>query len=272
MRWLSLKVVLVTCICFSFNGQPLLAQVDTVKRTDVSRFADGIYHNLSSPLRWNKKGWTTTAIVLGSTAVISLLDEPVNRFWQGKRNPFLDVANETGYWYGTPYSGMTLTAGIYITGLVFKNEWARETGLVLGTAFTTSTLIVAVFKPLVGRARPGNEVGIYEFHPFTSQARFHAFPSGHAIIASTLSLVLAKRINNKPLKILFYTLAASTAFCRLYTNAHWLSDVALGGAIACFTASNTNRHLSGNHFKKPRKTNVSMTPNLGGMTLRICFN
>ncbi|MGC1239968.1 MAG: phosphatase PAP2 family protein [Chryseosolibacter sp.] len=238
----------------------------------MRRVAEGVYHNLSSALRWNKKDWTTTAIVLGSTAAISLLDEPVNRFWEGKQDPFLDVANEAGYWYGTPYSGMILTGGFYVTGLIFKNEWARETGLVLGTAFTTSTLIVSVFKPLVGRTRPGNGVDIYEFHPFTSQGRFHAFPSGHAIISCTLSLVLAKRINNTSLKIFFYTLAASTAFCRLYTNAHWLSDVALGGAIGWFTASNTNRHLLGNHFKKLRKSNVSMTPNLGGMTFRVCFN
>lgn len=171
----------------------LLLQRATISRTswhnrkdDVRRFADAVYRNLSSPLRWDKKDWATTAIVLGTTAAISLLDQPVNRYLEGEQDPFLDVANKVGYWYGSPYSGMILTGGFYLTGLVFKNEWARETGLVLGTAFTTSTL--------------------------------------------------------------------------------------MGGTIAWFSASETVRHLSTNQFKKLRKTYVSVVPNFGRLTLKICFN
>lgn len=272
MRSISITTIVVTSILFCLDGEAIFAQADSTKRSDVERFAEGLYHNLSSPLRWKKTDWATTAVVIGSTAVISAFDEPVNRLSQGKQQPFLDAVNDVGYLYGSPYSGMIVTGGFYLTGLAIKNEWAREAGLALGTAFTTSTLLICAFKPILGRARPGNETGSYDFHPFSKKAKFHSLPSGHAVIAYTLSFVLAKRINNKPLKILFYTLAASTAFCRLYSNAHWLSDVALGGAIAWFSASGTVGHLATNRFKRNRQTHVSVLPNIGGMTLRLSFN
>lgn len=272
MRWTSITTFAVTSILFCLGEKATFAQADSTKRSDVARFADGVYHNLSSPLRWDKTDWTTTALVIGGAGVISTLDESVNRLSYGKHDPFLDAVNDVGYWYGTPYSGIIVTGGFYLTGLAIENEWARETGLALGTAFATSTLLVAALKPLLGRTRPGNGTGSYDFHLFSKEAKFHSLPSGHAVIAFTLSFVLAKRINNKPLKIFFYTLAGSTAFCRIYSNAHWFSDVALGGAIAWFSASATAMHLATNRFKRNRNTRVSVFPNIGGMTLILCFN
>ena len=272
MRWTSIATLVATSLIFCFDGETVFAQTDTTKRSDVLSYAEGVYHNLSAPLRWNKTDWATSALVMGSTAVLSTLDEPVNKLLQETQHFRLDAVNDVGNLYGSPYSGMILTGGFYFTGLVIKNEWARETGLALGTAFTTSTLIVSVLKPLIGRTRPGNLAGSYDFHPFSKETKFHSLPSGHTVIAFTLSFVLAKRINNKPLKIFFYTLAASTAFSRQYSNAHWLSDVALGGAIAWFSASGTVIHLATHRLKRNRQTHFTVFPNIGGMTLRLSFN
>lgn len=272
MRCTAPKIIIVSIIALFYSGLPLHAQEDSTCRTDIGRFVDGAYHNLSGPLRWQRRDWATTAILLASTAAVSSLDQPVNRFWIGKQDPVLDVVNDVGYWYGYPASGFILTGGFYLSGIVFKNEWARETGVILGTAFATSTLLVSVLKPVVGRTRPGNGTNNLNFHPFSREAKFHSFPSGHSAIAFTLSFVLAKRINNKPLKIFFYTLAASTAFCRLYSNAHWLSDVYLGGTIAWVSTTGSIKRLSTNRFKALRNTHVSLRPNIGGMTLRISFN
>lgn len=272
MKCITIRTIIVSVVVLFYGGFPLHAQVDSTRRSDVGCFVGGVYHNLSGPLRWDNKEWATTAIVLASTAALSSLDQPLNRFWMGKQDPVLDVVSDAGYWYGYPASGFILTGGFYLSGVVFKNEWARETGVILGTAFATSTLLVSVLKPVVGRTRPGNGTGNLNFHPFSREAKFHSLPSGHSAIAFTLSLALAKRINNKPLKIFFYALAASTAFNRLYSNAHWLSDVYFGGTIAWFSTRGSIKHLSTNRFKALRNTHISLRPNIGGMTLRITFN
>lgn len=272
MRCTAPKTIIVTIILFVYGALPLRAQGDSTRRTDVGRFINGVYHNLTAPLHWDKKDWATTAIILASTAAISSLDQPVNKYWLGKQDPILDVVSDVGYRYGHPSAGFILTGGFYLSGVVFKNEWARETGVILGTAFATSTVLVSILKPVVGRTRPGNDTGNLAFHPFSPEGRFHSFPSGHSAIAFTLSFVLANRINNKPIKIFFYVLAASTAFNRLYANAHWLSDVYFGGTVAWITTAGSVKRLSTNRFKALRNTHVSLRPNIGGMTLRISFD
>jgi membrane-associated phospholipid phosphatase len=166
------------------------------------------------------------------TAAVSLIDQPVNQFWSNKNDPVLDAINEVGYAYGKRYSAFIFATGFYLTGLVIKDEWTKETGLILGTALLTSGLLQSTLKPLVGRARPENRSGSYDFHLL-----LHSFPSGHVVMAFTISFVLAERINNVPIRILFYALAASTAMCRLYSNNHWLSDVWFGASAAWFIGS-----------------------------------
>ena len=249
-----------------------LAQIDSLKRSDVSRFTKGVVHNLTSPLRWDRKDWAHTGVLLLSTAAISCLDVPVNNFWHGKSDPTLDAINDIGFHYGKPYSAIIATGGFYLTGIIIKNEWARETGLILGTSLMTSGIIMSVLKPVIGRSRPEVDAGNYDFHPFTGLAKFHSLPSGHVAIALTISLVLAKRVQSTPLKIFFYSLAASTIFCRLYSDAHWLSDEALAGGIAWFSASQSINQFSNPRYKRHTKTTVSLRPSIGGASLKITLN
>jgi membrane-associated phospholipid phosphatase len=254
------------------------AQYDSVKRLDVVRFADGVLHNLTSPIRWEKRDWIKASAVVLGTAAISTIDMPVNTFchgkgtWQGKSSSTLGVVNDIGYMYGKSYSAFIVTGGFYLTGMALKNEWAKETGLMLGTALLTSGLLESISKPLIGRSRPEAGSGNYDFHPLSGEARFHSLPSGHSAIAFTISLVLARRVHSTPLKIFFYSLAASTAFCRLYSNAHWFSDVGLGGVIAWFSASESVKHVAQTRYKRHPKTNLTLCPTIGGASLKIAFS
>ena len=270
-----MKKAKVTALCSRLSlchCQCSFAQQDSTRRPDVVRLAGGIIHNIGSPLRWKKTDWKRFSIVALSIATISTLDRPVNQYWSTKHDQSLNVINDIGYSYGKPYSGLAFAGGFYLTGILVKNEWVRETGLMLATSLITSSLLEATLKPLIGRARPPLGTGNYDFHPFSSGAEFHSLPSGHAAIAFTISFVLAKRIESVPLKILFYGFAVSSAFCRLYSNAHWLSDVALGGTIAWFSASESIKYISNTRFIRNNKTNITLHPNVGGMTLRIAFN
>lgn len=248
------------------------AQHDSTRRADVIRFADGVIRTYTSPLRWKKNNWLEFATVAGGTVALSLIDQPVNSFWKRQDNLTLDHVNTVGYHYGKPYAGFIFSGGFYAAGMLLKNEWARETGLALSSALLTVGLLEMGLKPLIGRARPGFERGNYHFQPMNDRIVLHSFPSGHSSIAFTISFVMAKQSEALGAKLFFYSLGGATAICRLYSNAHWISDVAFGGVLAWYVSESVIEKLNENRFRKHRKTNYKVAPYPGGITIKATFN
>jgi membrane-associated phospholipid phosphatase len=270
-RSLLIKLLLLTAL-LNFCPESAEAQYDSVRRSDLARLPEAVLHNVAAPIRWNKKSWSRAGAVVVQAVAVSLLDEPVHQFWTNKSDPVLDAVNDVGYAYGKPSSAFIVSSGFYLAGLIIDDDWAKETGLMLATAVITGGLLQGTLKPLAGRARPENRSGNYDFHPFSTEPMFHSFPSGHAVMAFTISFVLAKRINSVPLRILFYSLAASTAICRLYSNAHWFSDVVFGATSSWFIASGPFRSQPNRPAKKERRYDVAVQPYVGGMSLTITLN
>jgi membrane-associated phospholipid phosphatase len=267
--------MMVKRILFALMLIPTLAsaQYDSVKRADAIRFADGVIHTYASPLRWKSKNWVEFGAVLGGTVGLTLLDQPVRRFWSHQHSETLDGINNIGYHYGKPYAGFAITAGLYSAGLFIKNQWARETALMLGTSLITSGLLEMGLKPLIGRARPQQEQGNYDLTILNKEAGFHSFPSGHASMAYTISFVLARQVRSVPLKIAFYSFAGATTICRLYSDAHWLSDVAFGGVLGWYCSEAVIKRLKKNHHRNPSKNTIwNISPHATGLTLRATFN
>jgi membrane-associated phospholipid phosphatase len=266
MKYLFLLLLFMPSLGFS-------QQRDSIKRADVMRFADGVFKTYSAPARWKGKDWARLGGLIGGTAALTLADQPIRRFWNDQSGDFLDQVNTIGYHYGKPYTAFLFTGGFYLSGLAFKNEWAKETGLMLGTALFTAGLIEMTLKPVVGRARPGENKGNYDLTFMNKEAGFHSFPSGHASMAFTISFVMARRVKSIPLKITFYSLAASTAVCRLYSDAHWVSDVAFGSAIAWLCSDIAIKTLQRNRYGivRPKKVKWDVSPYASGLTLRASF-
>ena len=124
-----------------------IGQVDSIRiqRWDVVRGIDGVAYTFSSPVRWKAKDWITLGSVGAATAAITLLDEPVRDFFQSHDSEFLDGFERVGYHYGKPYAAVGISSGVYLVGLIFKNDWAQETGLMLATGLTTSTIVQTFF-------------------------------------------------------------------------------------------------------------------------------
>lgn len=251
------------------------AQTDTVfvKQKDIVRGFDAVLHTFTSPARWKGKDWVTIGGVVAGTAALTLADEPVRNMLRGTNSDLLNGFERVGYHYGKPYCALAITGGFYLTGIVLKNDWAKETGLMLASSLTTSTVLQTLFKNAVGRARPGKELGNYSVEPFSPEASFHSFPSGHTTVALTTSLVLARQVKSVPLKIFFYSLGTITAASRLYDDQHWISDLALGGAIAWFCADAAIRRVEANRFRSvirnDRSLSVKLYPYPGGLSLRL---
>lgn len=265
-----MKVVLVLLMLPSIAA----AQYDSVKRRIAPlRAADAILYTYTSPIRWKGSDWLEFGAVAAGTAALTLTDKPIRDFWLRQNGKALDVVNHVGHHYGKPYSGFILAGGIYATGLLIKNEWARETALALSTTLVTTGLLEMALKPLVGRARPGKGDGNYDVDFWNEEGEFHSFPSGHASIAFSTSFVMAKRTKNVPMKIFFYSLAGATVVCRFYSDAHWNSDIAFGSVLAWYCSEAVLKRLNSNKLRNPRKkTNWNVTPYAGGLTLRGTFN
>jgi membrane-associated phospholipid phosphatase len=268
MRYLFL-ILLVTP---SFFAEAQISY-DTLKTTDAARYLDAVGYTFASPARWKNRDWIKLGGLLAGTAALTLIDQPARNFWLEQDSKFLDGVNTVGYHYGKPYSAFAFTGGFYLAGLVFKNSWAKETGLVLGASLLSAGLMEMTLKPAFGRARPFEGKGQYEVTFFNKEAAYHSFPSGHASMGFTISMVMARRVESVPLKIAFYSLAASTAVCRLYSDAHWTSDVAFGGAIAWFCSDVIIKRLEQSRFRPIRqdKLKLDVEPYLSGVSLRATF-
>jgi membrane-associated phospholipid phosphatase len=251
----------------------LFGQQDSLRvRPDVFRFADGVVYTFSSPARWNSKDLLVLGGLLAGTTALTFVDHPVRDFWQRHDNRFMNGVERIGYHYGKPYSAFGFTAGIYLTGVIFNNTWAKETGLMLGSTLFTSSFMMGILKDVTGRARPAPGMDNMEFRPFHQSAAYHAFPSGHSAVAFGISVVMAKQINNVPLKILFYSLAGTTAVSRMYSDSHWVSDIAFGGMLAWFCADTAMSRMRVNRFKTSFRAKDKLVwkvfPYPGGLTLR----
>jgi membrane-associated phospholipid phosphatase len=113
---------------------------------------------------------------------------------------------------------------VWVSGVIVNNDWLRDTGIMIVASVTSSGIIQSISKEAVGRSRPGFGRGAFDFNPFGG-ADYHSFPSGHTMLSVATSWVLARQVNFLPLKIVFYTLPLITGASRIYTGAHWLSDI-----------------------------------------------
>jgi membrane-associated phospholipid phosphatase len=260
-------------VCFIFFPLLSYGQTDSLpkRNKDIVRFVDGFGYTLTAPARWDGKDWLTFGGVIGGTSVIALLDEPVRDFWQGLDSDFLDGVERVGYHYGKPYSANIFAGGFYLVGWIIKDEWTKDTGLALGTSLLYCGLIYSVMKTAIGRARPSTNEGFLTFNPFSNDRDYHSLPSGHVAVAVAISRVIATRVKSRFVKILCYSLAASTCIGRMDSDNHWLSDVALGGALGWFSADIANRRINSNKYgnlrRSYKKVAWHMSPNLQGISV-----
>lgn len=237
---------------------------------DGIRIVDAFAYMLTSPVRWEKKDWGYLGGSLVATSILSLADEPTNDLIQRNTSGFYSEFADFGYHNGKPYAAVVVAGGFYLTGLIIKDEWTKETAVTLTSAYMTSGVLQTALKKIVGRARPSEGLGPYTFHPFKNDPGFSSFPSGHSQIAFVTSMVLAERVNQPWLKAVFYSGAAVTMASRMYANAHWLSDVSFGGFLGYVCTKTVMNRLKQNKYKTPwsatQKNKIAWTvyPTAGG--------
>lgn len=92
-------------------------------------------------------------------------------------------------------------------------------------------LTASLVKNMIGRARPSlqDTHGYLSFQPFTFDADFAAFPSGHSATAGAMAMSLALVFPR--LRSLFIPVGVLICVSRQLVGAHWPSDTLMGWAV-----------------------------------------
>jgi membrane-associated phospholipid phosphatase len=105
-----------------------------------------------------------------------------------------------------------------------------DTGVAALEAGGLAILATEGLKRAVGRARPDAGLGKAEFDTFSSERKFHSFPSRHTAVMWAAVTPYAQEYRAPWL----YGIAAITNAARVGSREHWLSDT-VGGALVGYT-------------------------------------
>ena len=152
-----------------------------------------------------------------------------------------------GNLWGDP-TVLTLSTGMWIGGRLTGHPKVAQVGLRAFETIGVSGVITRVMKASIGRARPNHppyEVWDVEFGRGWESARgdgaYEAMPSGHATAAFAFASAVSNEVariapeHARTVRLTTYGLATWTAYSRMHTDAHWLSDVVLGAAVGTVT-------------------------------------
>ncbi|MRI00789.1 phosphatase PAP2 family protein [Kriegella sp. EG-1] len=274
------RLVPILMMFFFLN---IIAQ-DSIINTDESRWQlfkydagnmfKSVGYSYIQPLKWKGKQWAQFGGVLAGTGAIYLADEETSSFIKSNRESVPSFIREYGEFYGSPENNYMVTSGVYLVGLITKNEKLRRTGVLLIASASSTGLLQQILKSVVGRARPVAGVGKDTFDPFERDRNYHSFPSGHALLAFTNAYAIGKQFKSPWVKAGIYTVGAIPGISRLWDNQHWLSDVVFAWAISIATVECIDRYLDRKYNQKYNSNSkkTSWNLNFGPGTLGISMS
>jgi membrane-associated phospholipid phosphatase len=199
----------------------------------------------TSPARWNSRDWLTLGAVSAGIGVVMAFDKDIQHAIRRGRTDTLTNIFDNVQPLGNEYA-IGIVGTFYFWGEIFKDPRAKATALdSVAASGIASGLIVNVTKYLVGRARPTDGKGAYDFEPFSGH---DSFLSGHTTEAFTLASVITEHYDALWIKVTAYGLAGTVGYARLNNNRHWPSDVLAGAAVGTFVGK-TVVHFNREHHR-----------------------
>ena len=232
---------------------------------DMGNVFTGVGYSYTRPLHWEGKQWAQFGGVVAGTGLVYLVDDNTSNFIRNNRESVPKWIRDYGTIYGSPENNYLATSGVYLAGLITKNEKLRRTGVLLISSATSAGLLQQLLKSAVGRARPIAGLGKDSFDPFNSSRNFHSFPSGHALLAFTNAYAIAKQFKSPWVKAGIYTVGAIPGISRVWDGQHWLSDFVFALAISVATVESIDRYLDRKYDEKynNKEKHISWNLNFG---------
>ena len=250
-RVLTFRNVLSVCVATLVFAEPQLAQQPLLAARDSIAA-----RTLPAPTDTNDIvplfGWRDAAVALGfgdATVVLFQADRHVAIQSQDEvtqANIFLKNVTKPSEMLAYP-GALVIEGGLFALGKVIHSRRTAEVGWHSMEAIVVATAATNVLKKVVGRARPyvsGNPHDFKFMGGFTDGHDRSSFPSGHTTTAFAFASAVASESRTKWPKqwwsawlipVGVYSGATVVGISRMYHNAHWASDVALGAAIGTFS-------------------------------------
>jgi hypothetical protein len=273
---------------------PLTPQPTTTDRyyqsfgNGIATFGRNVYQDLGTQLRWpfgfarqHPFGFSIGALGLGALIATDHKTHPAMTDWVGdtgraKAQKLSD--------FGRAPTGLYAMAGFGVLGLVTGSEREQTTSVLLLESMLTTSVWTNSLKALAGRERP-REVDAtfaeWEGPHFMGDQdevskSLRSFPSGHTAGAFALATVLAHQYPSKGIvPVLAYGGAATMGFSRMVVDAHWLSDVVVGGLIGYGSARAVIHNHEARGASAPEKSGMQwgldLSPGYQGVNLHYDF-
>jgi membrane-associated phospholipid phosphatase len=184
-------------------------------------------HFLKAP--FSKKAIPWDILVVGGTAALVASDADENLLHDIPKSWHSTSLNISD---GALYGSVATIGGIYLTGLVTKNEHEQEVGIRTAEAVADSVILYGAMKAIVQRQRPFSGTGEGKF--FSGNWLHGSFPSGHSMFTWTIASSIAHQYHSLPLDLLVYGLASTVSVTRVTAGQHFPSDVLVGTVFGYF--------------------------------------
>ncbi len=179
-------------------------------------------HIIKAPFKKSAIKWDI--LMVGATGALIATDERVlHEVPASWHQTSLDISDAGAY------GSAAIAGGIYLTGLMTKNEHAQETGIRTAEATVDSVIFYSVMKTILQRQRPFTGAGEGRF--FSGNWNNGSFPSGHAMFTWTIASVVAHQYHSLPLQLLMYGIATSVSTTRVTAGEHFPADVVVGSVF-----------------------------------------
>jgi membrane-associated phospholipid phosphatase len=207
---------------------------------------EDVVHEITAPARWDRREWEGFSLAVLGVGAAATLDRSLRDSQQ--RNRSSSFQNNVAKTFEPLGAGgaFVVLGGFYGLGAVrgdAKERRVAEDGL--AASIVAGGLVTPVLKVIVGRSRPNQNRGTFDFHPLST--KYQSFPSGHTTEAFAVASVIATHYPSAWVEVVSYGSAALVGFARVHHDAHFLSDV-VGGALIGTAVGRSVTHF--NHDRR----------------------
>ncbi|HEX8361618.1 MAG TPA: phosphatase PAP2 family protein [Longimicrobium sp.] len=190
----------------------------------------------------------------------ALLDRSVDGAVPQGGGTRLDWATRGLNYGGRPAYALVALGGAYAGGRLADAPELSSAAAHALAALLASGVANGTLKFVVGRERPSATDDPHSFHPFNTDNRWQAFPSGHAVVAFSLATSISHEAGRPWATALAFGGATLVGWSRIYDDKHWTSDV-VGGALTGYAVSRATLLFIHRRRPHPDGATVVLLPN-----------
>lgn len=203
----------------------------------LQSYPETVSKGIAAPLQWQCKEWIGAGAIALSLGALYFADDDLRELFQASRSPgtdrFMNITTNFG-----DYQIIVPTIGISIlSAYLLEDDKAYDTALLSMKSLVLSSCLSLSLKLSTQRNRPSEGKGKEFWADGGFSTKKDSFPSGHATVVWSIAPLLAEQYqDNSWLPPVAYGVAFLTSLSRIYTDAHWASDVLAGAVIGYTTA------------------------------------